>query len=145
MMGRRPIIEDVPEMTAATAAVNFSPDHAVTAVNGILHRALERRGETRPARSAFEFLLRNEELLATTGAHKGACPFFVIERTAARPLGPMAAQHRILLRGQELAPLLIGMGDFKLFRTMGIVRHIGHGSLPDRKSAGFGGLLICQL
>jgi hypothetical protein len=44
-----------------------------------------------------------------------------------------------LLRGQELAPLLIGMGDFKLFRTMGIIRHIGHGSLPDRKSAGFGG------
>src|SRR5258707_14983747 len=56
----RPIIENVTEMAAAAAAVDFGPQHPEGAVFGFADGIVERLIETRPAGAALEFRLRGE-------------------------------------------------------------------------------------
>ena len=51
----RSVVEDVAEMTAAAAAVNFGTQHAEGAVFVLAHRVRQRLIKTRPAGAAFEF------------------------------------------------------------------------------------------
>src|ERR1700691_1010305 len=57
----RPIVEDVAEMAAAAAAVNFGAQHPEGAVFGLADGVLERLVETRPASAALIFGLRGEQ------------------------------------------------------------------------------------
>src|ERR1700745_3404490 len=57
----RPVVEDVAEMTAATAAGNFGTQHAEGAVFVLADGVLQRLIEARPAGAAFEFGLRREQ------------------------------------------------------------------------------------
>src|ERR1700691_2129145 len=109
MRRRRPIFEDVTEMTAAAAAMHFGAHHAVGAVGRGLHRPGLRIVETRPAGAALEFLLRGKQRLIAAGAVKGAGPFLVIERAATRRLGAVRPHDLELFRREELAPLRVGM------------------------------------
>src|SRR5215470_9324335 len=87
MRRRRAVFENVPEVTAAAAAMHFGADHAVARIGRRLHRAGIRIVEARPAGAAFELGLRDEELLSATRAIKRPGTLFVIQRTAPGPLG----------------------------------------------------------
>src|SRR4029077_4897516 len=93
MGGRRAVVEHMAEMAAATAAMHLGTHHAV----GTVLRGFDRTGfrivEARPAGAAFEFLLRDEQLLAAARAGEGAGALLVIERTASRRLGAVPAHH----------------------------------------------------
>jgi len=52
---RRAVIEDVPQMTAATAAVDFGPCHEELAVFANCNRIGQGIPEAGPAGAAFEF------------------------------------------------------------------------------------------
>src|ERR1039458_15522 len=109
MRRRRPVFEDVAEMTAAAAAMHLSPYHAVGAVGRGLHGARLWIVEARPSGAALEFLFRGEQRLITAGAVKRAGPFLVVERTASRRLGAVRPHDLELFRSEELAPLRVGV------------------------------------
>src|SRR4029077_13378490 len=89
--------------------------------------------EARPAGAALEFLLRGEQRLVAAGAEERGRALLVIERAAARPFGAVLAHDVILLGGQELAPLGVGVGHGILFG----VRLRAHGHAP----VGYGGMI----
>src|SRR4029077_17763742 len=93
---------------------------------GVAEETGPRIVKPRPAGAALEFLLRGEQRLAAAGAEERAGAFLVIERAAARPLGAVLAHDVILLGGQELAPLRVGVGHGILFG----VRLRAHGHAP---------------
>src|SRR5262249_16316275 len=74
-----------------------------------LDRALLGIVEARPAGAALELLLRHEQRLAAARALERAGALLEIERAAPRPLGTVAAQHLILLRREQAAPLRVAM------------------------------------
>src|SRR4051794_10075469 len=107
MCRRRAILEHVPEMAAAAAAMHLGADHAVAAIGRGLDRTRDRIVEARPAGAALELLLRSEQLLSATHAGERAGALFVVERAGAGTLGAVAAQDIVLLGGEQLAPLLV--------------------------------------
>src|ERR1700733_11119954 len=96
----RSVIEDVAEMTAATAAVNFGAQHAEGTVFVLADRVLQRLIEARPAGAAFEFGLRGEQRQVAAGAGENALAMLLQQRARIRPLGAFLAQDGILLRGE---------------------------------------------
>src|SRR5262249_39022970 len=119
-------------MTAAAAAMHLRAQHAIAAVLGGLSRARNRVGEARPAGAALEFRLPNEQRLVAGGASEGARPLLPQQRAAARPLGAVLAHDVILLGGQDLAPLGLGVGDRILLGLL----HDRLPSVPDSERAG---------
>src|SRR3954470_1476853 len=113
MRRRRTVLEHVPQMAAAAAAMHLGADHAVAAVGRAFDRARDRIVEARPAGAALELLLRCEQLLSAPRAGERAGAFLVVERTGAGTLGAVAAQDVVLLGGEQLAPLLVTVGDRK--------------------------------
>src|SRR5215831_11085100 len=111
MGGRRAVVEDMAEMTAAPAAVDFGAGHAVAPVDRGFDRTFRGIVEARPAGAAVEFLLRHEQWLGAPRTYKGAVAFFVIERAASRRLGAVLAHDLVLLRREQPSPFLVGMGD----------------------------------
>src|SRR5205814_1308289 len=101
---RRAVVEDVPEMAAAAAAVHLRADHAVALVRAGLHRAGCWIVEARPAGAALELLLRYEQRLIAPRADERAGAFLEVERAAARRLGAVLAHDRVLLGREPLAP-----------------------------------------
>src|ERR1700712_1363509 len=63
----RAVVEEMTEMAAAAAAVNFGPQHSKGAVFGLADRVLERLIKTRPAGAALEFGFRGEQRQVATG------------------------------------------------------------------------------
>src|SRR5580698_7240121 len=114
----RPVVEDVTEMAAAAAAMNFGPQHPEGAVFGLADGVLERLIETRPAGAALEFGLRGEQRQVAAGAGEGALAMLLEQRAGPRPLGAFLAQDVILLRRQLGAPLGIGLFDLEFFRSL---------------------------
>src|SRR6266404_5112617 len=112
----RPIVKDVTEMTAAAAAVNFSPQHPKGAVFGLADGIVERLIKTRPAGAALEFRLRGEQRQVAAGAGEGALAVFLEQRARSRPLGALLAQDLVLLRRQLGAPFRIGLFDLEFLR-----------------------------
>ena len=94
---RRPIGENVSEMTAALAAVCFDLQIAVDRVFFCTHRAVDRGVKTRPAGIAFVFRFGDEQGLIAARAKEGARAFLIIERTAACRLGAKPAHDHVLL------------------------------------------------
>jgi Zn-finger nucleic acid-binding protein len=110
---RRAIGEHVPKVAAAAAAVDLGAHHEVGAVLGRADRALERREEARPAGAALELAVRHEERLTAGHALERARALLLEQRAGARALGPVLAQHLVLLGCQLRAPFCVGFGDRK--------------------------------
>src|SRR5580704_2485879 len=94
----RPVVEDVTEMAAAAAAVNFGPQHPEGAVFGFADGVLQRLIKTRPAGAALEFGFRREQRQVAAGAGECALAVLLEQRTRSRTLGAFLAQDFILLR-----------------------------------------------
>src|ERR1700722_19518701 len=105
----RPVVEDVAEMAAAAAAVNFSAQHPEGAVFGLADGVVERLVKTRPAGAAFELGLRGEQRQVAAGAGEDALAMLLEQRARSRTLGALLAQDLVLLRRQLCAPLGIGL------------------------------------
>src|SRR6267143_4590618 len=115
----RPIVENVTEMAAAAAAVDFGPQHPEGAVFGLADGIVERLIETRPAGAALEFRLRGEQRQVAAGAGEDALAMLLEQRARPRTLGALLAQDFILLRRQLRAPFRIGLFDLELLRGVG--------------------------
>src|SRR5208337_669928 len=109
--GRRAVGKHVAEMRAASGAMHLGAGHAPAAVDRSLDRVLDRRIEARPAGAAVELGLALEQWLATAGAGEHARALLPIERATARAFGAMFAHDRVLLGGQQGAPLGFRAGD----------------------------------
>src|SRR5882762_634277 len=121
----RSVVEDVTEMAAAAAAMNFGPQHPQGPVFGLADGVVERLIKARPAGSALEFRLRREQRQVAAGAGEDALAMLLEQRARSRTLGALLAQDVILLRRQLRAPFRIGLFDLELLRG---VR--GRGSQP---------------
>src|SRR5688572_16739759 len=108
---RRPVLEDVPQVPAAAAAMHFGTGHPVAAVHGGAGRPLERGEEAGPAGPALELAAGRKQRLAAAGTAERAGVFLLQERTRTRRLGAVPAQHRVLLRRQRSAPFLVSFFD----------------------------------
>jgi hypothetical protein len=104
---RRPIFEDVAQMTTTLAAVDFRANHSEAAVRRGLDRALERGEKARPPGSALELSLSFEKRLAAADTPERARPMLIKESARTGRLGRMATQDGVLLRCQYAAPLLV--------------------------------------
>src|SRR5712664_2391524 len=109
----RPIVENVTEMAAAAAAVDFGPQHPEGAVFGLADGVVERLIETRPAGAALEFRLRGEQRQVAAGAGEDALAMLLEQRARTRALGALLTQDLVLLRRQLRAPLRIGLFDLE--------------------------------
>src|ERR1700730_8864517 len=115
----RAIVEDVTEMAAATAAVNFGPQHTEGPVFGLADGVLERLIKTRPPGAAFEFRLRGKQRQVAAGAGEDALAMLLEQRARSRAFGAFLAQDFILLRRQLRAPFRIGLFDLEFLRGTG--------------------------
>src|SRR5712671_2653487 len=114
----RPIVEEVTEMAAAAAAVDFGPQHSKGAVFGLADGIIERLIKTRPAGAALEFRLRGEQRQVAAGAGEDALAMLLEQRARTRALGALLAQDFILLRRQLRAPFCIGLFDLEFLRRV---------------------------
>src|ERR1700681_3337683 len=112
----RSIVEDVAEMAAAAAAVNFGPQDPESPVFGLADGVVERLVKTRPAGAALEFRLRREQRQVAAGTGEDALAMLLEQRARSRTLGALLAQDVILLRRQLCAPFRIGLFDLELLR-----------------------------
>src|SRR6266550_1587473 len=112
----RSVVEDVTEMAAAAAAMNFGPQHPQGPVFGLADGVLERLIKTRPAGAALEFRLRSEQRQVAAGAGEDALAMLLEQRARSRTLGALLAQDVILLRRQLRAPFRIGLFDLEFLR-----------------------------
>src|SRR5712672_3746263 len=87
----RPVVENVTEMAAAAAAVDFGPQHPEGAVFGLADGVVERLIKTRPARAALEFRLRGEQRQVAAGAGEYALAMLLEKRARTRALGALLA------------------------------------------------------
>src|SRR4051812_22015612 len=110
----RPIIEEVTEMAAAAAAVDFGTQHPKGAVFGLAERVLERLIKTRPAGAALEFGVGGEQRQVAAGAGEGALAGLPQQRARPPPPGPVLAQDLVLLRRELRPPFRIGLFDLEL-------------------------------
>ncbi len=76
----RPVVEDVPHMSAAAAAVHFRARHSERRVLGFANGIVQRLPEARPAGAALIFGIRGEQRQVATGACKDALAFFFQQR-----------------------------------------------------------------
>src|ERR1700704_5467746 len=114
----RPIVEDVTEMAAAAAAVNFGPQHPEGPVFGLADGVIERLVKARPAGAALEFRLRGEQRQIAAGAGEDALAMFLEQWARSRAFGALLAQDLVLLRRQLRAPFRIGLFDLEFFGSL---------------------------
>src|SRR6266481_3883101 len=76
----RSVVENVTEMAAAAAAMNFGPQYPQGPVFGLADGVLKRLVKTRPAGAALEFRLRREQRQVAAFAGEARS-----QRKAARP------------------------------------------------------------
>src|SRR5207237_651174 len=108
----RAVREDMPEVAAAARAQHRWAHHAVARVGLLLHRVLAGRGgEGRPAAAGVVLRVGVEQLRTAAGAPVRPGLEDVVVLSAERRLGPLVAEDPILLGGQLLAPLLLGLLD----------------------------------
>src|SRR3989454_11799649 len=103
--GRRTILEAVPEVPAAPAAVHLAALHPVArvALGGDGARVGGTR-EARPTGAAVELVLGAEELRATAGAEEAPRLVVVPERAVDCAIGGFLTEQAVLVRGQLLPP-----------------------------------------
>ena len=140
----RPVVEDVAEMAAAAAAMNFGAQHAEGAVLGLADGVFERLVEARPAGAALEFGLGGEQRQVAAGAGEDALAVLLQQRARARALGALLAQDFILLRRQLRAPFGVGLFDLEFLGGLRRAWRAASGRRQGqtgwrRRRAGYGG------
>jgi len=121
MSGRWTIVEDVPQVSIAAAAIDFLSLHAgrgVGARRNVFFR--DRFVETGPARSRLEFRLGIEQDRVAANAMIQTVVVISGVLARERTLCPRMARHFKLFRGQLLLPLgcrLVDLFDFDDART----------------------------
>jgi hypothetical protein len=100
--GRRgPVVEDVPEVTAAAPADDFRAPHEQAVVRPQFHRLCDGRlVEARPSRARLELRVRCEQLASAACAPVVAVVVVLHVLAGERPLGVGLPEHAILQRGQ---------------------------------------------
>src|ERR1700712_817557 len=91
-----PVIEQMAEMAATAAAVDFGPQHPKGPIFGLADRVVERLVKTRPAGAALEFGVRGKQRQGAAGAGEGALSMLPQQRTRTRPPGAPLAQEFVL-------------------------------------------------
>src|SRR6201996_8613028 len=115
----RPIVENVTEVTAAAAAVNFGPQHSEGAVFALADGVFERLPKTRPAGAALIFRCRGEQRQIAAGTGEDALAMLLEQRACPRSFGAFLAQDFILLRRQLRAPFRVGLFDLEFLLGTG--------------------------
>ena len=95
---RRAVVEDVAEMAAAAAAMNFGAGHAEDLIDGgptALSSGCQKLGQPVPLSN----LVSDENSGRSQPAQAKVPAASRIERAGAGALGAMLAQHRVLRRG----------------------------------------------
>src|SRR3954447_12942725 len=114
----RAVVEDVAEMAAAAATVDFGAQHAEGAVLGLADGVFQRLVKTRPAGAALELGVGGKQRQVAAGAGEDALAMFFQQRARPRPLGALLAQNVVLLRRQLRAPFGVGLFDLEFFRSL---------------------------
>src|SRR5690606_34742094 len=112
---RRAIVENMAEMPATAAAMHLSACHEKLAIHAGADRTVDRLRETRPASAAVKLGLRREQRQIASGAVVSPGCIVLVERTREGILGPVLAQNMVLLRREDLLPLLVRLGDLEGF------------------------------
>src|SRR4029079_13912493 len=74
---------------------------------------VERLPKTRPAGAAVELGVRREQIELAGRTLEDALAVLVVERARERPFRGFLAQHLILIRREQLLPLLVGVRDLE--------------------------------
>src|SRR5712692_6627346 len=109
----RAVVEDVAEVTTAAPAVHLGANHAEAPVPGGADTVIDRRPEAGPPRAAVELGFRREERQVAARAVEGAATVFLVERARAGVLGPVLAEHSVLLGRQRRPPLRLDLDDLE--------------------------------
>src|SRR3954453_18160273 len=107
-----PVREDVSEVAAAARAEHLGADHPVADVRLLLDRARRRR-ERGPAAARGVLRVRVEQLGAAAGADVRPGLERVVVLAAERALGALLPEHAVLLVGELLPPLRVGLLDLR--------------------------------
>src|SRR5579859_415848 len=83
-----------------------------------------------PPRARVELGAGAEQRGPAPGAAIGPVGVVVYVLAGERPLGVRLAQHRVLQRGQLLAPLLVRLGDLAADGCLGAGTRLTHGLIP---------------
>ena len=115
---RRPVLEHVPLVAAATGAVIFGPGQDQLEVPLGLHVTLDVGEEAGPPGTAVELHLGREQRQLASRAYELSLVFLFIEGAGEGPFRPFVAQHLELLRRQQPLPLLLGPLDLSSFPAL---------------------------
>src|SRR5262249_33528416 len=107
------IVEHVAEMSAATAAMHFLPDHTERCVGIGFHAGINRTVEDRPAGPRIELGVGGKQRQIATGTGESAFAMLLVKRAGEGTLGVLLTEHGILLWREQLLPFLRGVGDFE--------------------------------
>ena len=107
------VVENMTEMSAAAAAVDFRARHEEAAVGVGFDRVIEGRREARPAGAAVEFFVGSEDRLPATGAVVDSAIVLLVQWARPGPLGAVLAQHAILRRRQFAPPFILAQRNRK--------------------------------
>src|SRR4030095_4302164 len=114
-----PVVENMPQVCVAKAAVHFGPNHAPAAVGFRFDVVcLHRFPKAGPARSRLELGVGSEQSVSAAHTPVHTLLFPVMVLSVKRPLCTFFAGYFVLLRSQLLAPLIVGLINF-----------IGHNSI----------------
>src|SRR4051794_40620567 len=111
----RTVVENVAEMAAAAAAMNFGARHEKTAVGVGFDRLVERRRKARPSGATVELGVRREKRLTATGAVIDPGAVLLIEGARSGTFGAVLPQHPVLRRRELTPPLLLAERNRKGF------------------------------
>src|SRR5260370_4139747 len=117
---RRPVLEDMAEMPAATVAMNLGARHEKAAVGCRFDRGVERCREARPAGAAVELRGGVEHRLPAAGAMINPGAVLLVERAGPGALGAVFAQHALLRGVQPPVPLGIVERDLEGFSRLAL-------------------------
>ena len=107
------IVENMAEMAAAAAAMNFGSCHEEAAVCLGFDRLVERRPKARPSGAAVELGVRRKDGLTAAGAVIHPAAILLVERARSGAFGAVFPQHSILRRRQLAPPFLFAPRDLK--------------------------------
>src|SRR5262245_19076496 len=110
---RRPVLEDMAQMSATAPAVHLGARQQQEAIGGRTDGVRQRLIEARPTGLTVVFRLRREHRKLATGADERALAFLIVERARAGRLGPVQPQHLVLRLVQDGAPFAVALLDFQ--------------------------------
>src|SRR5262249_43556550 len=109
--GRRAVLEDMAQMSAAAPAMHLGTWQQQQVVGGGADRVRQRPIEARPAGLAVVFGFRREQRKIAARAGKRAFALLVVERARARGLGAVPTQDVVLRLAEDGSPFAVALLD----------------------------------